>query len=176
MRTASKIAASAVAGAMAACLCIRSTRAQVDESVLTAAYVYNMTQFVTWPAGSLTDTQLVVCASGQGGLSSELEKFAGKATGGRIWTVAALAGNEKPSRCNVIVLERETPVSRALADVLASDSPVLVIANFDMGSRPWIVRLFTEDDHIRFDIDKSEAGRRRLSLSSRLLRLARSVL
>lgn len=176
MRTGWKLCSSAVAGAIAICLYASSTHAQVDESELTAAYVYNMTQFVTWPAGTISDTQLVVCANGQSGLRSELNKFAGKAIGGRLWTVATLPANDSPSKCNVIVLERDMPVSRALADLLASDRPLLVISSFDTVGQPWIIRLFMEDSHIRFDINKSEAGRRHLSLSSRLLSLARSVL
>jgi hypothetical protein len=176
MRAGWKLCSSAVAGALAIGLFASSTHAQVDESELTAAYIYNMTQFATWPSGSISDTQLVVCASSQSGLHNDLNKFAGKAISGRTWTVATLAANDSPSKCNVIVLERDMPVSRALAELLASDRPLLVISSFDTGGQPWIIRLFMEDSHIRFDINKSEAGRRHLSLSSRLLSLARSVL
>lgn len=157
-------------------LCTSLSHAQVDESVLAAAYIYNITQFTTWPAGALPDSKLLTCVSGQSSLGVELGKLAGKSAGGHSWAVAPLASNDNLAKCNVIVLEKDTSISKALADNLASDRPALVISTFDMGSRPWVVRLFTEDSHIRFDIDRTEAVRRHLSLSSRLLSLARNVL
>lgn len=160
-----------------ALLCTSRTRAQdVDESVLTAAYIYNITQFTSWPTDALGASRFVVCTSDDGALASELAKLGGKPVKGRVWVAVPLAANPNPSRCNVLVLEKGALISAALADLLASDRPVLVITTADLGNRPWTVKLFTDDNHIRFDIDRSEAGRRHLSLSSRLLSLARSVL
>jgi hypothetical protein len=45
-----------------------------------------------------------------------------------------------------------------------------------MGDQIPVIRLFTDDGHLRFDIDNQQALRRHLLLSSKLLRLARSVL
>lgn len=176
MSAAGKIRALAAACAIATGMCASQTSAQVDESALTAAYIYNITQFTTWPQGALPDSQLVVCVDGQTPVGMELGKLGGKAAGRRAMTVVPLPASDKPSNCNVVVVDKDASVSSWLADYLASDRPVLIISNFDLGKRPWIVRLFTEDDHIRFDINRTEATRRRLSLSSRLLSLARSVL
>jgi hypothetical protein len=147
-----------------------------EEPVLAAAYIYNITQFTSWPDDALAASEFVVCTNGDSSLASELGKLAGKPVKGRAWVAVPLAASRNPAKCNVIVLEKDTLISRALADVLASDRPVLVITNADIGKRPWAVKLFAEDNHIRFDIDRSEAGRRHLSLSSRLLSLARSVI
>lgn len=176
MRPARGFHSLALATLVALGLCTSRSRAEVDEPVLTAAYIYNITQFTNWPDDALAASELVVCTSGQSSLATELGRLAGKPVKGRAWVAESLAANSNPSKCNVLVIERDTAISRPLAELLASDRPVLVITNAELGTRRWTVKLFTDDNHIRFDIDRGDAGRRHLSLSSRLLSLARSVI
>lgn len=149
---------------------------QVDESALKAAYIFNFTEFTTWPSAALPDAALYVCVDKATTLGVALSKLDGKTFGGRSWAVRALTPNEGVEKCNVVVLESDGPMSRQLKDVTSSKQAVLVISDFDMGDQIPVIRLFTDDGHLRFDIDNQQALRRHLLLSSKLLRLARSVL
>lgn len=157
-------------------LITRSVCAQVDESALKAAYIYNFTQFTTWPPGSLSDTTMLVCANKESDLGVALSKLDGRTVGGRSWSVVSVPTKNGQGRCNVIVLESEEQISHAAKDVISSDQPILVISDFDTGDHAAVIRLFTDENHLRFDIENQQALRRRLSLSSKLLRLARNVL
>ncbi|MFP3565303.1 YfiR family protein [Paraburkholderia sp. SIMBA_030] len=150
--------------------------AQADESELKAAYIFNFTQFTTWPAGSLSDAALFVCANRDSYLGGALSKLDGRTVGGRAWSVIPLPSKSGQSRCNVIVLENEEQMSHAAKEVVSPDQPVLVISDFDAGDRTAVIRLFIDENHLRFDIDNQLALRLHLSLSSKLLRLARNVL
>ncbi|MFM0134206.1 YfiR family protein [Paraburkholderia sediminicola] len=153
-----------------------SAHAQVDESALKAAYIYNFTQFTTWPLGSLSDTALLVCANRDSDLGVALSKLDGRTVGSRAWSVVSMPTKNGQGRCNVIVLESEEQTSHAAKDVLSPDQPILVISDFDTGDHTVVIHLFTDENHLRFDIENQQALRRRLSLSSKLLRLARNVL
>lgn len=60
---------------------------------------------------------------------------------------------------------------------ITPDAPILIVRAAEAGESegPWVVTLVREGDKLRFDIDNKEALRRHLSLSSKLLRLARNV-
>jgi hypothetical protein len=151
-----------------------SAHAQVDESALKAAYIFNFTEFTTWPPGSLSDAALFVCVNKDSDLGGALAKLDGRTVGGRAWTVIPMPTMNGQGRCNVLVLEEEQS-SNAVKDVLSSDQPILVISDSDASEHTAVIRLFTDEDHLRFDIENQQALRRHLSLSSKLLRLARNV-
>lgn len=157
-------------------LITQSAHAQVDESALKAAYIFNFTEFTTWPLGSLSDAALVVCANRDSDLGAALAKLDGRNKGGRLWSVVPLPTRSSQGRCNVVVLESGVPIPSAVKEVLASDQPVLVVSDFDTGDHAAVIRLFTEENHLRFDIENQQALHRHLTLSSKLLRLARNVL
>jgi hypothetical protein len=63
-----------------------------------------------------------------------------------------------------------------MREALRSDDAVLVIAGAG-ATAPGeaVIKLIAEDEHLRFDISNTEALRRKLVLSSKLLRLARRL-
>jgi hypothetical protein len=74
------------------------------------------------------------------------------------------------------VLTANNPLSAAVKALLASDAPVVIVSEVDTAEQGWVIRLVRDGDHLKFDINVSEASRRRITLSSKLMRLARTVL
>ncbi|MFL9891133.1 protein of unknown function [Burkholderia sp. WP9] len=165
-----------VLGSLVLAVIAGPSNAQVDEAMLSAAYIYNFTQFTTWPAGGLSDSKLVVCANGESALGIALANLNGKIVSGRAWTFGSLSHGDGPSGCNVVLVEEGKPLSKQTREVLNSDRPVLVITNSTLDTQDTVIRLVTDGNHLRFDINNREAARRHLSLSSKLLQLARTVL
>lgn len=140
-------------------------RAQTDDAVLKAAYIYNIAQFTTWPA-TAGARPLNVCVGNGHSLWQSLRQLHGKPVGERrIAVVEPAAGTV----CDVAVLRAGAarPAADGTGTLAVVDEPVSGYAG--------AVALVEEDQHLRFDIDTKEAARAGLRFSSRLLRLARNV-
>lgn len=168
-----------LASVLASLFCVSislSAHAQVDESALKAAYIFNFTEFTTWPKGSLSDGAFYVCANRDSDLGGALLKLDGRTVSGRRWSIRDMPMNSGEDKCNVIVLEGNERRSTAVRDLLSSDQAVLVIGDTEDTDDSAVIRLFMDENHLRFDVENQQALRRHLSLSSKLLRLARNVL
>jgi hypothetical protein len=147
-------------------LAASTSRAQVPEAQLKAAYIYNFAMFTTWPpAPALPKLPFMVCANPDSALWSGLQALGGKPVNGRPWTTTALA-HPKGGRCDIAVLPHgaERP-----------GVPAALVVRDGAGRGPASITLLDDDEHVRFDVDTQEAARNGLRFSSRLLRLARNV-
>jgi hypothetical protein len=149
-------------------------RAQVDLYALEAAYIFNFTEFTEWPAPYAAARTLTVCANPHTPLGSTLAKLDGRTVSGKSWSVKPMPDGTAGTVCNVLIVDDASAVAKAMS---ARDLPILVVrtADIDATDAHCVVTLFPDGDRLRFDIDNSEAVRRHLGLSSKLLRLARNV-
>jgi hypothetical protein len=142
-----------------------------------AAFLLNFTRYVEWPA-SRKPAPFQMCVLGKSRFASRLEA----AMKGEAWhehsivvrTVADLG--DEPS-CDLMY------VPAAMTDhFLANQNtletlPILTVgedARFLTGDG--IIRLFVQDNRVRFSINLRAAGLAGLTMSSRLLRLARELI
>lgn len=158
-----------------ACHAREPVYAQVDFFSLEAAYIYNFTAFADWPAPRLHPSQLYVCVSPGHELAAMLAKLEGRAVASRNWHVHPLHESGDASVCDVLVIDAATTASPSVKAALSSDWPLLIVRTADAAAGPYVILLVLQGDQLRFDIDHSEATRRHLGLSSKLLRLARKV-
>lgn len=137
--------------------------AQVRDTEMKAAYIFNFALFTSWP-DSTARGALTVCAAPDSALWPSLHALDGKPVNGRPWLVVDPA-RTRSARCDILVLTRapERPV----------DGPTLVVRDGAGGGAA--ITLVEDDEHVRFDVDTREAARLGLHFSSRLLRLARNV-
>jgi len=157
------LGAAALAAAAPSC-------AQVRDVEMKAAYIFNFAQFTTWPEPRARLT-FKVCADAASALWPSLQAYNGKQVNGRPWTTADLAA--QPSQaiqasCDLLVLARSGAALPA--------APGMLVVRDGPGLAPAMIALDDGDEHIRFDIDTREAARNGLRFSSKLLRLARTVL
>jgi hypothetical protein len=152
-----------------------SAAAPVPENELKAAFVFNFAVFTLWPAQVLpAGAPLVVCASPDGALFASLAKLNDKMVNGHR---LALKGTPPAAiGCNVLVLESgERERFAQLRDELAQ-SHVLTVSNRHPDvSDGAVIGMWVDNARIGFDIDLGAARTSGLTLSSKLLRLARSV-
>lgn len=149
----------------------------VPEYELKAAFVYNFALFTDWPADTAFEGgTLNVCVNPASALRQPLAGLGDKPVKGRRVAVRYLAALEGLRACHVLFVdgsdrERWVQIKKEL-----SGSSVLTISDDDeIGHDGSIIALAMDSNRMVFDIDMRAARQARLVLSSKLLRLARTV-
>lgn len=163
-------------GVAACCAVTGSALAEpAPENELKAAFIYNFIQFTQWPESAFKGDSLNLCASPGTVLYAALQPIAGKVAHGRTIALIALQA-EQSAGCHVLVAASgdrgRTPlIRRAIASepvLTVTDDPELMRDGFMIG-------MVLEGSRITFVIDNTRAIEAKLAVSSRLLRLAKSV-
>lgn len=145
-------------------------RAQVDADTLKAAFVYNFALYTTWPAPLRDPGALTVCVPARNTLAPAIRALAGKPVEERRLSVRDVAGYAPGDGCDVRIVD---------ADVAAAPAErgVLTICDCDEAAAPSgdIIVLVREGTKLRFDVDLGAADAARITLSSKLLHLARAT-
>lgn len=149
----------------------------VAEQDLKAAYVFNFIQFIEWPEGDAAASgDLTLCVSPFSPLKRALAALEGKqAARGRTVRVKLLE-TASLRQCRVLILHNTDvePALRALRTLPAAHG-VLSISDDLTFVHPEIVIALTEQQgRIVFGINADAAARAGLTISSRLLRLAKA--
>jgi hypothetical protein len=163
----------AVVALLAVCANARSQ--QVAEHELKAAFVYNFAVFTEWPQEALAaSAPIVLCTGSASTLSPALQSLNDKVVNGHKLAVRPAAAGLRA--CHVLVLgsgdrERWGQIKRDLAG-----THVLTVSDDSNISQDGaMIALSVVNQRIGFDVDIKAARSARLQLSSKLLRLARSV-
>lgn len=146
----------------------------VPEYQMKAAYLYNLATFTTWPAQSGSTVRL--CVLGLDRFGGALEKLTRSAPSGVRISLTYLSGLQDVRTCQIVFIdasERDNALSilkqlEGLPILTVTDSPEM----FQMGA---IVGLFLENRRLSFDVNYQIAQNASLSMSSKLLRVARNV-
>ena len=150
-------------------------QAQAPEHELKAAFVFNFIQFTQWPEAALPAEHLTLCASPGSAFTRALQTLKGKAVHNRTVRIVPLA-EARSGECEIIVI---TQADRSLLPTvkrLTGSTPVLTITDdTDLAREGILITLQLEAGRVTFSIDNTRANDSGLTLSSRLLRLARSV-
>lgn len=154
--------------------CCAVLRADVSrESKIKAAFLYNFTKFVEWPADRFADDSapIVIGVAGPKSFSDELEKVVlGRAVNGHALQIVRITSRADAARVHVLyVAAEEAEHGSWCAEPLAG---VLTVGETDAAV---IVAFTTVGDKVRFEIDAARAERAGLKLSSQLLKLASVV-
>jgi phosphohistidine swiveling domain-containing protein len=146
----------------------------VPEYKLKAAFVYNFVLFTEWPTAGGDNGPLNLCVNAESMLRPALAEFHDRTVKGRRLQIRNLNEAENLSSCHVLVLdsidrERWAQIRRQLGG-----AAVLTVADdAEIGRRGAVITLYLENNRIAFDVDMNAARAAHLTLSSKLLRLAR---
>jgi len=152
-----------------------ATAQGVPERDLKAAFVFNFIQFTQWPASGVDGGTLNLCASPGSPLYEALAPLAGKVANGRPIALHSLI-DVRPELCHVVVaIEADRGRIGGVLETV-SGRPVLTVTDDPEIARAGVmIGMAVNGGHMSFIVDNSRAARAGLSISSRLLRLARSV-
>ena len=150
----------------------------VAEQDLKAAYIFNFIQFIEWPDnGGTPDNDVTVCVSAFSALKRSLNALDGKqATRGRTVRVRLLDTGAIQG-CRVLVLHNAEvePVLRTLRSLPASHGVLTVADEVTFASPEIVIALDRQDGRVVFGISTDAANKAGLTISSRLMRLAKGT-
>lgn len=163
--------------AIATCLVASGAAAAepVPEHELKAAFIYNFIQFTQWPEGQIKGSTLNVCVSPGTILHMALQAIAGKSAHGRVIALQPLP-TAQVAGCHVLVAESGDRSRLPLVRRAIASEPVLTVTDdLELMRDGFMIGMMVEGGRISFLVDNSRATEVKLVVSSRLLRLAKSV-
>lgn len=147
------------------------------EDAIKATFLYKFADFVQWPADSAATGAFTLCAVGDDAVTAVIDRAAaGQRVRDRPIVLRHLQQVSPADGCNAAYLAGSTVQSAEAAAMALRGSPVLTVA--DSRNHPEavaVIKFVIADGRVRFDVDDAEAAGDRLTISSRLLDLARNV-
>lgn len=142
-----------------------------------AAFLLNFTKFVDWPAASFAnpDSPIAICILGKDPFGPVLDEIVqGETVNARKVTVQRISQPPGPRTCHVVFVgEPGKETSKKLSGL---GRGVLTVGEGDGFLRDGgMVALVVDNRRVRFDINQAAATNAGLSLSARLLNVARTV-
>jgi hypothetical protein len=143
-----------------------------------AAFIYNFIQFVMWPGTmSESSTPFRVCLYNANPFGMVLERTVrAEQVNGRPIVVERVQAGAAVSQCQILFVPQSQSDLEGVAVRAAAGSPVLTV-----GESPGFLRaggminLFVDGGRVRFDVNVAAAAARDVTISSRLLRIARNI-
>lgn len=143
----------------------------INEFEIKAVFIYNFTQFVTWPEESFQSPadKFVIGVLGENVFGKALEEaVAGEHYQSRPIVVEYYPTVKDIGRCQILYVG-----SFANAGVLAGNSAALTVGDSEeFMKQKGLLRFYSEGNKIRIEINQAKAIASGLTISSKLLRLA----
>ena len=169
------------AAAIAAFFCAADATAQDEafsEYSVKAAFLYNLPDFVHWPEPSPAEPEapITLCLVGEDPFGTSLDFFKGRRVKNRPFRVVQLSARTRPVGCEILFIsESAAGETRRILGSIAK-TPVLTVGDVRGFTRDGgVVALLVVEGQVRLEINLSAANAAGLSISSKLLRMARVV-
>ncbi|HWQ68453.1 MAG TPA: YfiR family protein [Patescibacteria group bacterium] len=143
-----------------------------------AAFLYQFSKFVEWPAQAFRTSQYTICIGvvDGGPMAGALQSIEGQESKGRRVVVKQFKTPENLEFCHILYIS--PALASRLAEILdqLNGTSTLTVSDISgFARRGGMINLITVDDKIQFEINVDAAERANLQISSHLLRLARIV-
>jgi len=147
------------------------------ESEVKAAFLYNFAKFVEWPPEALPAAPVTFCVYREDPVGASLEALTrGETLNGRRLVVRRLRDFLQVRECHVLFLNAAEKGHLPEALSALHGAGVLTVGEGkDFLDKGGMIRLFLEQNRMRFDINLDAAETCALKISSKLLRLAHAV-
>jgi hypothetical protein len=177
-RAATTRIAAAIALTAALALPARSADRPLEHAVK-ATFLTKFAAFVDWPAGSFAGetAPFHLCLVGADPYGGRIEQaIAGQSVGRHPIVLQRLEKVERGSGCHALFVSGSSSQDVAAALEAVEGTPTLTVTDSALAPEAGIVHFVIVDDRVSFDIDNVAAARNHLTISSKLLALARRVL
>jgi hypothetical protein len=162
----------------ASLLTTRAMEQTPSEYDVKAAFLLNFMKFVDWPSTAFADADspIAICILGKDPFGRTMDELAkGESVNGRKLIVRKLAEPPPSKTCQMVFVHG--PGKEAAKTIGAMGKGVLTVGEGEEFVREGgIIAFVMENRRVRFDINSSAAEGAGLTLSSKLMTVARSIL
>jgi hypothetical protein len=149
---------------------------QPSQSDVEAVYLFDFGKFVRWPAGA-DQGPMSICVAGSPSFSSGLEKLVtNESIDGRTLGVRRVLRADDESNCAILFIDA---TQREHAEELlqgVADKPTLTVSDLpDFLARGGMIQFQVVEKRVRFSVNLDAVNRGHLTMSSELLKVARTV-
>jgi uncharacterized protein DUF4154 len=166
--------------ALAACACIPAARAEESVSVeykIKAAYLLNFAKFVDWPTNRFPTptTPIRVGVLGKDPFGSDLERtIGGRIIEGRKCEIVRTDDADAALSCHIVFISSsERKQAASLLEKLHRGNVLTVGESEQFIEQGGIIQFYLYDNTVRFEINKQQAEKAKLRISSKLLQVAK---
>jgi hypothetical protein len=148
------------------------------EANIKAVFLFNFAKYVTWPSvgmGERSPAGIRICATTNDSFFTLLKAAVeGEDVDGKPLEPVALQGLDEARTCQILFVgDANSADGKAWLNAVKGRQ-VLTVGEGPLNDDT-VIAFIKDDNRIRFDINRAAAGRHNLSISSKLLRLARQV-
>lgn len=163
---------------IASFVCVGKT-ADVKEYEIKAAFIYNFAKFVEWPeeAFGRADAPLIIGILGKDPFGKMIDQAVeGRRVHGRPMEIKRVNWGAEVRTCHILFVSSSESGKIGQLSELVKNAPILTIGETPgFASRGGIINFTEEEGKVRFEINADAAKRARLTISSKLLSLAKLV-
>lgn len=157
----------------------RETGSSPSEYEIKAAFLYNFANFVEWPPKTPADNTgaFIIGVIGDNPFGNTLEKtVAGKTVGGHKIDIRYFKSVRDLKPCHILFVSSSEDNHIGKISDAVKDWHVLTVGDSDNFARSGgVIGFVVEDKKIRFEINVDSARKTGLKISSKLLKLAKTV-
>lgn len=145
----------------------------ISEEEMRVGYLYNFALFTNWPE-PIGDT-FNFCLLGRAELGAAASILDGKRIKGTPVRIARLTGLTRVHECHLLYITEEASKEIGSVAKRLAGYPVLTIIGLETNTGDGIIQMGISSNRLVFDINEKLAADAHLSISSKLLKLARNV-
>ena len=149
------------------------------EYQMKAAFLYNFAKFTSWPEGAFINgsAEFTLCVFGRDPFGSALTILSKKRVRGRKIKIKRFQSVDTLEPCHLLFIN--TPQETEILQVLSrlTQRPVLTVGDVEAVTRlGGVINFVISGKNVRFEINVAAARQAKLEISSRLLKLAHTIL
>lgn len=152
---------------------------EMPEYQVKAAFLYNFAKFIDWPAEAFADngTPISICLLGQDPFGSILdETVKNKTVNGRKFLIRRFKELQSLETCHILFVSASEKRNLAHSVKALAGTSVLTVGEVEkFCQQGGIINLVIKGNKAGIEVNESAAGRARLKISSKLLKLATLV-
>jgi hypothetical protein len=152
---------------------------QTLEPDVKAAYLYNFTRYVEWPAEADRGSEpFRICVLADPAIRNAIQRTVqGETVHGRPLVMVAPETPRDAQQCQILYVGRSDQQRAGTLLAAVRDLPVLTVGDSSrFTEQGGMIEFLLQDNRVRFDVNLPRAQQSKLRVSSNLLRVARKVL
>jgi len=159
-------------------LYIHAEESEFSEYEVKAGFIYNFAKFVEWPGETLPETKKTVtlCIAGTDPFGNALDSLNNKTVQRRKLEIKYTGRSKDLKVCNMLFISSSERENLPQLLETLKNTPTLTMGDTKGFAQQGImINLIIDQNKIRFEINTESAKRAKLVISSKLLKLAKTI-